>query len=286
MFRTGLGGCGRLMRLDRARAVLGRQPGRPLAARETEQVHMMQQASMTARMCRMGSTAQQDDEECDRTSGRRRWRSRRAIGSLAVSFAVAGVSLAATAACASANLIVDGGFETPVTTVGGFTLYDTGTSFSAWNVVGASGNVAIINGQFTQNGFTFPAAEGAQWLDLTGLSSNSATGVAQTIATTPGTMYALSFDVGNIYDPSGVFGKTSTVSAQINGTQVLSATNSEGMGSTTQMWKPFSTAFTATSSSTTVGFINEDPSTDNSNGLDAVSAHEIISAPDWFGWMV
>jgi hypothetical protein len=172
-------------------------------------------------------------------------------------------------ASAATNLIKNGGFEKPVVPSGSYQLFGTGSSFVHWDVVGASGNVAIVSGTFTQNGFSFPAKAGAQFLDLTG-TSNSATGVAQTVATTPGAQYTLSFAVGNVVDPGGIFGTTSTVDVLIDGTQVMAATNSRGTGSTTMVWKRFTTTLTASSSSTTIALINGDPPNDTANALDVV----------------
>jgi hypothetical protein len=73
------------------------------------------------------------------------------------------------------NLIKDGSFEVPAVTDGSYELFSNGQTIdSVWTVVGASGNVAVVSGDFTQNGYTFPAKKGVQWLDLTG-TSNSAT---------------------------------------------------------------------------------------------------------------
>jgi hypothetical protein len=164
---------------------------------------------------------------------------------------------------------VNGGFEKP--DVGsGFVLFSTGDKFKGWEVVGASGNVAPVSGSFTQNGFTFDAKRGKQWLDLTGVS-NTATGVAQTFDTTASQQYTLEFYVGNVVNQGGIFGTTSTVNVFVNGNLILTATNSKGAGSTFQAWKKFSTNFTASSTRTTVAFINADPSDDTNNGLDAVS---------------
>ena len=111
-----------------------------------------------------------------------------------------------------------------------------------------------------------------QWLDLTG-SSNTATGVAQTIrAQQPGATYRLSFAVGNVVDPGGLFGVTSTVDVLVNGNRVLAATNSGG--GMTQAWKTFTLPVDPKSDLTTIEFLNGDPGTDNSNGLDAVELVE------------
>jgi hypothetical protein len=128
----------------------------------------------------------------------------------------------------------------------------------------------VVSESFTQNGFEFPAQDGTQWLDLTGGSSNSATGVKQTANTTPGDRYTLTFLVGNVVDPGGVFGTTSTVRTLVNGRLILSATNSDGAGLKTQVWKRFAFTFEATSATTTIRFVNGDPVSDFHNGLDSV----------------
>jgi hypothetical protein len=169
----------------------------------------------------------------------------------------------------AANLIKDGGFEKPATPSGSFTEYSQGQSFGPWSVVGASGNVATVAGGFMQNGFDFKAKSGHAWLDLTGVS-NSATGVAQTVKTTPGSSYTLSFWVGNVYDPNGIFGTTSTVNVFNGSTMLLSATNAK-MSATTQVWQHFSVTFVASTARTVLSFINGDPSNDTNDGLDDVN---------------
>jgi hypothetical protein len=169
-----------------------------------------------------------------------------------------------------ANLIGNGSFETPVITPGTYQLFSTGETFAGWSVVGAAGNVAIVSATFEQNGFTFPAASGSQFLDLTGIS-NSATGVQQNVATTAGTAYTLTFYVGNVVDPGGIFGVSSTVYVLVDGQQTFTATNSRGAGQTKQVWQKFTTTISATAASTTIAFINGDPPTDQNNGLDAIS---------------
>jgi hypothetical protein len=181
--------------------------------------------------------------------------------------------LAASSAAASAttNLIKNGGFEQPVVPTGGFKLYDTGQSFDGWRVVGAKGDVAIVSGKYRGDGITFGAQAGAQWMDLTGYESNTPTGIAQTVATRAGTEYHLTFWVGNVYDPGGIFGVSSTIKVYLNGARKLTAANSLHPANHRQAWKKFTLTFRAASSHTTISFINGDPRTDNSNGLDAVS---------------
>jgi hypothetical protein len=169
-----------------------------------------------------------------------------------------------------ANLIRNGSFESPGVPDGGYATFSTDQAFSGWRVVEASGNVGVVSGAFTQDGFSFPARSGKQWLDLTGLSQ-TATGVAQTVPTTPGAAYTLVFFVGNLVNPTGIFGGSSTVNVLVNGTQVFSATNSRGTGKTAMVWQKFTATITATSSRTTISFVNGDLSGDTLNGLDAIS---------------
>jgi hypothetical protein len=131
---------------------------------------------------------------------------------------------------------------------------------------------SIVNGSYVSLGELFPAKDGVQWLDLTGDLSKAVEGVQQTVTTTPGTSYTLSFWVGNVFQPGGAYGTTSTVNVRlggIGGTLLGSFTNSSTTTGT-QVWQQFSTSFTAAGTSTTLAFINGDPASDNTNGLDLV----------------
>lgn len=177
------------------------------------------------------------------------------------------VLIVATAGAQAASLIKDGGFEAPTVPVGGFTSFAKGATIARWTVVGSGGGVAIVSGTYTQGSYSFPAAAGKQWLDLTGYNSNGAEGVEQTVKTVAGTNYKLSFKVGNL--SGGIWGTQSTVNVFVNGIQVFTATNATP--GTTQNWRKFTYTFQATGATTTIDFINGDPSNDNSNGLDAVT---------------
>jgi len=175
---------------------------------------------------------------------------------------------------ARANLITNGSFETPLVPVGNFTNFLTGsTLITGWTVTGPE--VSVVSGTFTQSGFTFPAQNGNQWLDLTGDGTNSFEGVVQTVSTTPGTNYDLSYWVRNV--SGGVFGTTSTVEVQLNGVSAGSVTNSTP--GTTLTWQQFALPFTATGATTTIEFDNLDPSNDNSNGLDNVDLELASTSP-------
>lgn len=179
-------------------------------------------------------------------------------------------SLGSPPPCQAANLLKNGGFETPLVPVGGFTGFATGQDLSKWTVVGEPGNVAVVSGSFVQSGISFIAKAGTQWLDLTGNNSNRPTGVQQSAKTVVGTTYRLTFSVGNVVDAGHVFGAGSTVQVLLNGSPFFMAVHTAG-NATSLSWKTFRVNFTATSSRTTIAFINADPLDDNSNGLDAVS---------------
>ena len=203
----------------------------------------------------------------------------RSILTWTIIFAVLILVFAASAA--RANSIVNGSFETPLVPVGGFTNFLTGsTGITGWTVVGPE--VSVVSTNYASFGFTFPAQDGKQWLDLTGDVSNTVEGVKQTFATTPGTSYNLSYFVGNQVNPGGPWGVTSTVNVLVNGVLIQTAVNSMGAGGRTQVWEQFTTSFLATSSSTTLEFLNEDPPNDNSNGLDnvVVTPGSVVSTPE------
>jgi len=188
---------------------------------------------------------------------------------------LAAAGLLMPCAFGATNLIQNGSFERPVVPVGTFKNFDTGTAtLTSWQVVGTVGNVSVVNSAYLGNGFTWPAAVGEQWLDLTGDGSNGATGVQQTIATTAGTAYTLTFYVGNPNDPGGPSGTTSTLNVFVNGTQTFSITNLAGAGLTSIFWQKYTTTIVATSSETTLAFMNGDGPDDNTNGLDGITLVE------------
>jgi hypothetical protein len=189
----------------------------------------------------------------------------------AASAAFAALLTASALTAQGANLIKNGGFEKPIAPAGGLTCLSTGQAFANWTVVGATGNVCIVSGTYTANGWTVEPEAGAQSLDLTGYGSNMATGVSQTVATTPGAAYQLTFWVGNVVDPSGADGATSTVNVLVNGVQVYTATNSLGAGSTSVVWQKFTATITSLTPQTSIAFINGDPAGDNYNGLDGIT---------------
>ncbi|HXZ12499.1 MAG TPA: choice-of-anchor L domain-containing protein [Candidatus Sulfotelmatobacter sp.] len=174
------------------------------------------------------------------------------------------------------NLITNGSFETPVIPPGTFSNFGSGSDgITGWTVVGAAGGVSIVSGTFSQDGITFPAEDGVQWVDLTGDGTNAVEGVEQTVATTAGTNYVLTFWVGNAN--GGIFGPTSTVNVKlggINGTLLGTATNSMSVPGL-QVWQQFTMTFTASGTSTTIDFLNGSAATNNNTGLDNVVLYAV-----------
>jgi len=187
--------------------------------------------------------------------------------------------LGVSATASNADPILNGSFETPTVPVGGFTDFAVGSSaLTSWSVVGPAGtNVAIVSGSFSQNGVSFPAQDGVQWLDLTGDGSNSTEGVQQAVATIVGDQYQLSYWIGNTTG-GGIFGTTSTVNVSLNGVPTFSDTNATS-SPTTQNWQQFSHTFVATALTETLSFLNGDPGGDNSNGLDNIVLTDLGPAP-------
>ncbi len=196
---------------------------------------------------------------------------------------LAALGSAAVCGAAHANLIADGGFETPVVPNASYDLYQTGDSFGAWSVdcpnCTTNGNVAVVSTNFTQNGFDFVSHSGSQWLDLTG-NANQRSRIYQTLATTNGATYSVTFWIGNVVDKAGVFGTSSdvgfsrTIPNAIPLIETFTNANSDGA---TQQWTEYTATFKALADTTTIFFYNFDSSTDNSNGLDDVDV-ELVSA--------
>jgi hypothetical protein len=183
--------------------------------------------------------------------------------------AVAMFGAATLSADAAGNLVKDGSFEKPIVEDGGFLLLSTGAEFNGWSVVG-SGNIAIFSGNYVQDGFSFPAKKGAQWLDLTG-NTNQSTGVQRAIKTAPGTTYDLTLYVGNIVDTQGGLGTQSKVDVLVDGAPLASFVNKSGAGDNALSWRKYTAQFTAQHPKTLITFMNGDLPTDASNGIDGVS---------------
>jgi len=174
----------------------------------------------------------------------------------------------------NAAVIVNGSFETPIVPVGGFTNYPSSnpTAITGWTIVGVDS--AIVNKSFAQNGITFQAQAGNQWIDLAGERSNSmASGVRQSVDTIVGHTYQVTFYVGSAKDTAGAF-DSSTIDLTI-GAGSREHYNNPATPSNQLDWKQFNVSFLATSISTALTFQNGSAATNFLSALDNVSIADI-----------
>ena len=158
---------------------------------------------------------------------------------------------AAATAHASTNLLTNGSFELGTFTDQG---QDTET-FTAGSTVmtgwTTTGNFVSWIGP--TNPFGLSAQDGSYFLDLTGYQAGGPFGgVTQTIATTPGKQYALSFYLGSYTAVWG--GPPVSITALAGGTTGV-FTNGSATSSST--WTLEDLAFTATSTSTAISLIGD-----------------------------
>jgi Protein of unknown function (DUF642) len=170
---------------------------------------------------------------------------------------------------ARADLITNGSFEnTNNTFVGDANHVDElGSGSSAipgWTTTNGTFTAWIQNG----NPYGISASNGSFFLDLTGYAdSGTYGGVSQTFATTPGTNYVATFDLGYGGD-SGAFGGPVKVTASAAGT---SATFTSGSGTPNPaVWDPETFNFMATSTSTTLNLVGLSTAGGEYIGLDNV----------------
>lgn len=177
--------------------------------------------------------------------------------------------LAVSPAPTRADLIVNGDFETPSVKAGKYSIYGANKSIGAWKVLGK--DVLLHSTTYKEKGITFNSHSGNNALDITGNgNTGSGDGVTQSVATTVGTQYLLSFyvgrgDAGKDKTSGPVYANPATVDLSINGGSRLSFTNSDVTANAVN-WKEFSYLFTATSLSTTISFLNGTPPNSNKKG--------------------
>lgn len=143
----------------------------------------------------------------------------------------------ATASADEANLIVNGGFESPV--VSGYVTFAAPNRFQGWAV--DSGGVDL-----TANDFYAPAA-GRQSLDLNSIVSGS---IFQNVATVPGRQYVLSFAFATNPlpdDPRFPAPSVKLMRVSWNGTSVGTASQSSvGHTGTNVGWRDYSMSVVGT----------------------------------------
>jgi hypothetical protein len=166
------------------------------------------------------------------------------------------------------QLIVNGGFETPDTPT--YMQVNAGQDTIAPWVVGLH---SVEVGDAVGNGFiTGPAFEGGQFLDLNGLQRG---GITQAFATTPGSLYTVSFAyTDNYWEPS----TSGSASARVRlfdglGNRLDQTITHTGAIAGNYAWTVFNEQFTAVTNTTSVEFTSLSNSTSGHSGgllLDAV----------------
>jgi len=156
------------------------------------------------------------------------------------------VLLSSFAMHADANLLTNGSFElgTLVNDGNQTMTFNAGpTNITGWTAVGRQ--VSWIQ---AGNPFSLSAEDGSRFLDLTAYNTGAPFGgVSQTIATTAGLQYQLSFFLGSYTQLWG--GPPVSILASAGST---SQTFTVSTTSTASTWTPFSMQFTAGSSSTVI----------------------------------
>ena len=177
-----------------------------------------------------------------------------------------------------AQSVLNGGFETPVVSPGGFAHFVGGQTMGAWNVVGTG--VLLVHTAYAEPGegiSSFASQAGLNSLDLTGAGNEGFTsGVEQTVQTTAGQAYHLSFFVGRASSASPLYSAPATVDLSINGGPRVGYTNTAATPGTTN-WKKFTTTIVATGSSTKLSFYNGTPVPTTEAGLDGVVLTPVFS---------
>ena len=208
----------------------------------------------------------------------------------------------------SVNLLVNGSFENPNVSgasscgpylnclgfhngvagndnIAGWQLIGKGGVDSDGNPIpGAPATIMVLNASYTEpdgaSGLTlnFHPQDGLQSVDLTGEGNQGTTnGIKQSVTTTPGSVYDISFWLGHQYSaaPGYTLGPSS-LALYIDGALVGTYDNSLNTFEDVT-WSSFSYKFTAASPSTVVAFLNNTSAGNNYVGLDNVS---LTSVPE------
>jgi hypothetical protein len=200
---------------------------------------------------------------------------------------------------AAANLLLNGSFEAPIVPASSLTcgaLFNTScqgyyspdqtgfpggpSDISGWSVIGKGGasGVAVVlqfgNNYTEPNGsggtLHFHAQAGDQSVDLTGEGNQGLTnGVKQSVTTSSGLDYRLSFYVGNQDDNAPGYTKPSSIVLFIDGNAIQTFTTPDVTADDVS-WRHFHYDFSAVSALTTIAFLNGTDVGDNFAGLDHV----------------
>jgi hypothetical protein len=168
---------------------------------------------------------------------------------------------------AQANLITNGSFENTNNTFVGdgnktMSLASGSTAIPGWTTTNGTFTAWIQNG----NPWNIPASDGSFFLDLTAYADSvTYGGVTQSFATTVGTNYVLTFDLG-YGGNSGAFGGPASVNVSVGGAPT---TFTSGSGTPNPaVWNHETFNFTATSTTTVLSIIGHSTAGGQYIGLD------------------
>jgi hypothetical protein len=148
---------------------------------------------------------------------------------------------------ARADLVSNGSFEAPVTT-GSF----VETPPDGWTL--SAGQVVVVDQGWRDPG-DITAANGSQWLALQGRGSEGGA-ISQTLATTPGATYTLSFAHAALSNG----GELSHLTYTVDGVANTLTVNSAGTAAVKLTpWQNVSYQFTASGTATVLSFAGDQP---------------------------
>jgi len=171
-----------------------------------------------------------------------------------------------TGSAHAANLITNGGFESPIVTNGNYANVPVDiASIPGW----VSDNVDVVN-----NYAGFGAYEGSNWLDLVGFGSTGS--ISQTFNTVAGQRYILTF----AFSHNSLAGLGSASGLVSVGDLLRTVTHSTGNGNAPD-YRIFRRTFTATGPTSTLSFVTTAGSGNAGLALDSVSVTAVPEAATW-----
>jgi len=205
---------------------------------------------------------------------------------------------------AQANLLINGNFEDPVLLssdrCGPFEYckgYNSNvgpippSDIPGWSTIGPGGSlgpgdvfqwgVLLLGSQYvekvgdTDTPLHFTAQDGQNSVDLSGSGNQGANGIKQTVETVFGMSYALSFFIGNQTDQAPGYILASSVELYIDGILIDTLVNAVNNPEPDLSWVGFTFNFVASSTETTIAFLNATGLGDNEAGLDNVRLEQV-----------
>jgi hypothetical protein len=204
----------------------------------------------------------------------------------ALTFLVAAASGGLSATAQASNLVDNGDFY-DVTSVwvdntglGSDDLHSAGaTMIPGWSVVPGFGNEFWAAASNSYNLTASPGNGSGFWVDLTGQANDKPYGgIQQAIATTAGTTYTLTFDLGASTQYNGPDQGAAALTASATGSAELASVEFTLSPTTTNQWASETLSFTADSSSTEISFLADSTFTSEYTGLDNVNVVATTSA--------